>query len=113
MKIIEVIADNEVSAKDKLKAVKRLVAEVRATYGNEDVDIPSPKISTVNGNVDINLLTTDEKVAVAERELRRCISQASAVTENIEGSLFDRTFEQCIATNSVLVNLNKKSTSKY
>jgi hypothetical protein len=113
MKIIEIIADNEVSAKNKLKAIKSLVKEVRATYGNEDADIPSPKISTVNGNVDINLLTTDEKVAVAEGEIRRCISQASAVTENVEGSLFDRAFEFAVAVNPVLVNLNKKSTSKY
>jgi hypothetical protein len=113
MRIIEVIADNEVSAKDKLKSVISLVIEVRATYGNEDVDIPSPKISTINGNVDINLLTTDEKVAVAENEIRRCISQASAVADNVEGALFDRAFEFAVATNPVLVNLSKKSTSKY
>ena len=113
MRIIEVIADEEVSAKDKLKAIKNLVKEVRATYGNEDQNIPSPKIATVNGNIDINLLTADEKVAVAENEIRRCISQASAVAENVEGSLFDRSFEFSVAVNPILVNLHKKSTSKY
>jgi len=113
MKIIELIADQEVSAKDKLSGIKDLVKEVRKTYGNEDQDIPAPKIITVNGNVDINLLTKEEKVAVSENELRRCISQASAVSENVEGSLFDRAFEFAVSTNPVLVNLNKKSTSKY
>jgi len=113
MKIIELIADNDVSAKDKLKGIKTLVKEVRNTYGNEDQDIPAVKVATVNGNVDITLLTNEEKVAVAENELRRCISQATAVAENVEGAVFDRSFEFAISTNPILVNLGKKSTSKY
>jgi len=113
MKIIELIADEELSAKEKLKAVKKLVKEVRETYGNTDQEIPSVKIPTVNGNVDVSLLTNDEKLAVAEGELRRCISQATAVADNVEGAVFDRSFEFAVSTNPVLVNIGKQSTSRY
>ena len=113
MKIIESLNNDELSGKERLKAVKSLVKSARGEYGNEDVEITSVKVNSVNGMVSINLLSVDEKVAVSEQEIRRAISQASAVAENVEGSVFDRAFEFAIATNPLLANIGEKSESKY
>ena len=113
MKILEAINNEETSSKEKLKAIKSMVKECRATYGNEEVEITGVKVNSVNGMVTVGLLTTDEKVAVSEQEIRRCISQATAVAENVEGSVFDRALEFAIATNPLLTNIGEKSTSKY
>ena len=113
MKILETLVDGEVSGKEKLKAIKSLVKSVRVEYGNEDVEITSVKVNTVNGLVAISLLSVDEKVAVAENEIRRCISQATAVSDNVEGAVFDRAFEFSVSTNNVLANIGEKSASKY
>ena len=113
MEILNTLNNEELSSKVKLKAVKQLVKACREVYGNEDVEITSVKVNSVNGMVPINLLSTDEKVAVSEQEIRRAISQASAVADNVEGAVFDRSFEMSIGTNPLLTNINEKSTSKY
>ena len=113
MKIIETLANGKLSAKKKLKAVTDLVADVRGTYGNEDVKIESIKVNSVNGFVSIGLLTADEKAAVAEQAIRTVISMATAVTESTEGAIFDRSFEAFIATDALLTNLDEKSESSY
>ena len=77
------------------------------------LEITSVKVNSVNGMVSVGLLTTDEKVAVSEQEIRRCISQATAVSENVEGSIFDKAFEFAVACNPLLTNINEKNTSKY
>lgn len=113
MKIIETLSKEKVSASDKLKAVKALVKNCRAEYGNEEAVITTVKVNSVNGMVSVGLLTKSEKIAVAEQQIRRCISTATAVAENKEGAVFDRAFEFAISTNPLLVNLNEKSDSKY
>ena len=113
MKIIETINNEELSGKEKLKAIKSMVKTCRSEYGNEDVEITGVKVNSVNGMVTVSLLTTDEKVAVAEQEIRRCISQATAVSENVEGSIFDKAYEFAVACNPLLTNIGEKSTSKY
>ena len=113
MKIIEILSDDKLSGKKKLRAINSLVDGVRGVYGNEDVVIESVKVNSVNGFVTIGLLTTDEKVAVAEQAIRSAISMATAVTEATEGSIFDRSLEAFIATDALLTNLNEKSESQY
>ena len=113
MEIIETLNNEELSNKEKLKAVKDLVKEVRKTYGNDDLDITTVKVHTTEGLTPLSLLTNDEKVAVASQELKRIITRATAVTEATEGALFDRSFEAFVAVNPILCNINEKSTSKY
>lgn len=113
MKILEVLADSEATATDKLVAVTTLVEDVRGTYGNEDAEITSVKVNSVNGWVSVGLLTKEEKVSVAEGAIRSCISQATVVAESVEGAVFDRAFEAAVAVSPILVNLSEKSDSKY
>ncbi len=113
MKIIETLGNEKLDAKTKLTAVKDMVKGCRAEYGNKEVEIGSIKVNSVNGMVSVGLLTKAEKVAVAEQQIRGCVQTATVVSENVEGSVFDRAFEFAIATNPILVNLNEKSDSKY
>ena len=113
MKIIEVLNNEEIAGKEKLKSVKSLVKVCREAYGNEDVEVPSVKVQTTEGNVSIDLLSTDEKVAVATNEIRRCIANATAVAENVDGAVWDRAFEFAVSTNNILANIGMKSKSKY
>lgn len=115
MKILETLAatGKKATASSKLEAVNALVSKVRKVYGNEDAEITAVKVNSVNGHVSVNLLTSDEKVAVAESAIRDCISRATVVAENTEGAVFDRSFESLVATNAILVNINAKSESAY
>lgn len=115
MKILETLAASgkKDTAASKLKAVVALVENVRGTYGNEDTEITSVKVNSVNGWVNVGLLTADEKVAVAEQAIRSCISQATVVAESVQGAVFDRAFEAAVAVNPILTNINEKSDSQY
>lgn len=115
MKILEILGapEKEVTTEAKLKAVTDLVGKVRKVYGNTDAEIPAVKVGSTNGMVSVNLLTTGEKVAVAEQEIRKCIAQATIVAENTKGAVFDRAFEAAVATSAILANINAKSDSAY
>ena len=113
MKILETLNNEEMSAKKRLKAVTALVETVRAKYGNTEVEIQAPKVPTTNGMVAISLLTNDERLAIATDEVKEVIAMASAVAENVEGSVFDRVFEGFMAVNPILVNLGQESSSEY
>ena len=113
MKIIAILAEKKTSGKDKVKAVTDMVSKIRKTYGNEDATIEPVKVNTTNGWVSLDILTDDEKAAVAEKEIRNCIAAATAETEATEGSVFDRAFEAKVATNKVLANISMTSGSAY
>lgn len=115
MKILETLANDskKMTASLKLKAVRNLVKDVRATYGNEEAEITSVKVNSSEGLVSVGLLTNDEKVAVATQVIKKCISQATVIAENTEGAIFDRAFESLVAVHPVLTNLNEKSDSQY
>jgi len=113
MKIIEQLNNEELTSKEKLNKLTKLVSKVRSKYGNEDQNIPAPKVPTVVGMLPVGMLAVDEKVAVGHQEILRCISQAQAVAENVEGAVFDRAFEFAVATNPVLCNIDEESGSEY
>lgn len=115
MKIIEILGAPEkvTSSDEKLKAVIAMVKKVREVYGNTDAEIEAPKVGSTNGTVAINLLTTKEKVATAEREIRNCIAKATAEAECTTGIVFDRSFEKAVATSPILTNLELTSDSAY
>ncbi len=113
MKILNILTNEEVTSTEKVEAVMEFVTTVRAKYGNADKEITAVKVPTTNGYVPISLLTVNEKVAIAEGEIREIIAMTTAVIENAEGSLFDRVFEGFVAVNPVLVNLGETSDSEY
>ena len=113
MKILNTLNNEETTSAEKLAAVAAFVTAVRTKYGNNDKTIEACKVPTTNGFVPISLLTNDEKIAIAESEIREVIAMTTAVAENSEGSMFDRIFEGFIAVNPILVNLDQVSDSDY
>jgi len=113
MKILEILRDEELKGKDRLKAVSKLVDKVREKYGNSDKEIQPVKVNTTNGMVPISLLATDEKVIVATNEIESIIAMTTAVAESNEGSVWDRIFEGYVAVNPILCNINQETESEY
>ena len=113
MKILETLQNEDVKAPEKLQAVVDLVSTIRKKYGNGDKEVEPSKVSTTDGNVPVTLLTTEEKVAVAQSAIKNAALQATAICEGAEAAVFDREFERIIAVDSVLSNLNKSSDSQY
>ena len=113
MKILNTLQDEELKANKKLKAVHDLVTATRERYGNKESEITPRKVNTTDGQVPVSLLTDQEKVAVATTAIKNAISQATAITEGVEGAVFDSEFERIVSTDAVLVNLDAKSDSKY
>ena len=113
MKILNTLNNEETTSAEKLAAVAAFVTTVRTKYGNLDKEITAVKVPTTTGFVPISLLTNEEKIAIAESEIREIITMSTAVSENSEGSLFDRVFEGFVAVNPILVNLDQVSDSEY
>ena len=113
MRILETLSNEEITGAEKLKSIISLVDVIRAKYGNTDEETETTKVATAEGYVGINLLTTDEKVAVATGRIKTCISRATAEAEDCKGSVFDREFERFVAVDAVLTNLGMESDSEY
>ena len=113
MKILETLNNEETKPTEKLEAIAAFVGTVRSKYGNTESEIQTVKVNTTDGQVPISLLSNEEKVAVATGEIKEIIAMTTAVSENSEGSVWDRIFEGFVAVNPVLVNLNESTDSAY
>ncbi len=113
MKITKLLGNEETTPKEKLEAVQTLVNNVRAKYGNTEIEIDAIKVNTVDGYVPLSLLTEAEKVEVATSRIKNAIATATVATENAQGSRFDRVFESMIAIDPIMCNLDQVSDSEY
>ena len=113
MKILNTLNNEDVTTTEKLNAVNIMVLNVRTTYGNLDVDIDPIKVATTDGWVPISLLDDKEKVAVATVRIKAAVAGATVVTEETQGTKFDRLFEAQVAVDPILCNLDAKSDSAY
>ena len=113
MRILKKLGNEEITTTDKLEAIKNMVTDVRAEYGNLIEDIDPIKVATADGYVPLSLLTDAEKVAVAHSQIKVAVANATIVTEATQGSKFDRVFEAQIAVDAILCNLDAKSDSEY
>ncbi|MFA7029621.1 MAG: hypothetical protein WC179_05060 [Candidatus Cloacimonadaceae bacterium] len=113
MTFTELFQDKELKASEKLSKLTDLVSKVRSAYGNSDVDIDVPYIHTVDGNVKITYLQPEDKVKLAEREIRSITIQAVETMESNQGVILDKEIERLVSTNDVLCNLASSTDSKY
>lgn len=112
-KALDIIADKDMAATDKVAKLTEIVNKARAAYGNEKAEITAPKIHTCDGMVDLRYVSADDKVAVAGNELRKIKTAAIEVVSATEGALLDKEIERLIAVNPVLANLAAASDSDY
>lgn len=112
-KLTDIFADKDMKAEDKVVAIAEVVATARKNYGNTELTITAPKVPTTEGNVDIKLLKAEDKVAIAEQQVRNIIAKVVAGTECTEGVIFDRQVEFYLAINPVLTNITAATDSDY
>ena len=113
MTISQILDNKESTATNKIEQLAEVVAKARKAYGNGKLDITAPKVPTTDGYVNINLLSDEDKVALASIEIRKIIVDATAAVECTEGIVLDRKIEVALATNPVLVNITTKVDSAY
>jgi len=110
------IINADVKAMDndaKLVAISAKVDSARTAYGNEEVEITSPEVSTCEGVVGIEFLSSADKVALAGQEIACIRMKAIESVKCTEGRVLDREIERLLAVNSTLCNLAATSDSEY
>ena len=95
-----------------LEEVANLVKVARKVYGNGDAEITVPSVNTVNGCTNIKYLSTNDKAAVAKKELQSILAEINSADAEVEGLSADYELIGAVATNAVLVNLSASLNSK-
>lgn len=113
MSITTTLSNKEMSAADKLSSVADIVKIIRENYGNQDVEIPSLKVNTPNGNIPFNHLENDSKVEVLSGQAASIKAKAIAYVEENEGTVLNKKVEELIATNPFFANISAKSEFEY
>ena len=112
-KLREIFTNEDMAASEKVGAIASIVEKARENYGNSDMDITIPEVSTCEGITDLSLMSDDDKVAIAERSVSNIIQTAVEFTKEEEGIVLDKEIERLVATNPVLVNLSEAVDSEY
>ena len=113
MGLREILSNEDMKAADKLQSISEIIGKAREAYGNTEAKIAKPKVTTTEGEVDISILTVNDKLALAEREITQAAIKVSETCEDTAGSVFDKELERVLATNAILVNLTASTGSSY
>lgn len=107
------IMESDKSASEKLVALTEIITTARKAYGNTEVTIEVPTVTSTDGIMSMKYLNVEDKLAIASSALHTCIASAISSTDCAEGSVFDKELERELARNAVLVNLTASTDSKY
>ena len=113
MKLMELLNSEELSATEKIDRLGAIVDAARAAYGNQDVEVEVPFVSTTEGNIRLNMLTPADKVAVATQTIGIIAADCIEYGEENKAIILDKSIEEAIAIHPVLINLEADSGSKY
>lgn len=105
--------EKTMDASAKIEAIAKVIAGARKQYGNSEVEIGSPEVTTTEGVVNIKFLSDADKVALAGREISSIRMKAIEAVKATDGAVLDKEIERLLAVNSTLVNLTVKSESAY
>lgn len=107
------ILQSDASATEKLTQLSQVVSTIRTAYGNPHIDIDVPEVNTSEGVSSMKYLSSEDKLALAERAIKQVILIASEACEEQQGVLFDKEVESLVAVSPVLTNLLTSTDSKY
>jgi hypothetical protein len=113
MRLTEILDNKETPAAEKLKQLFNVVIKAREAYGNIETVLTSPIVNSTEGYVDMKYLSAEDKLALAQQQIRYITTEVIAITDTTEGTVFDREFERLLAVNSTLSNLTTTVDSKY
>ena len=113
MTITQILANEDISSKEKLENIGTKVTAIREKYGNTEVTIPATEVVTASGLKPFAMLSQDDRLALVEREVDRIRTNAYEDSQNATGIVLDRRIEEYISINPVLNNLNVTLGSEY
>ena len=113
MTFAQILTDEDTSDETKLTKVSSLVKEIRETYGNSDVVLEALEVNTADGIKLITFLSAKDKLVLAERVIKAITTDAYEDVQQAKGVSFDRRFEEYVAINPILSNLETSNGSKY
>jgi hypothetical protein len=111
MKLSKIINSKKLSAAKKLAEINKVVQKCRVAYGNEDVEIESPEVSTSEGMVPLEFLSDDDKVAIASQCIILIRNEAIENTKRNPLAVLDSEVMGLISCSPLLVNLNSKNSA--
>lgn len=103
----------EMTATQKLAELNTLVTKARVAYGNEDIEIPEPEVSTTDGLRKLSYVSADGKVACASTAFNTVKNAVIEAHSTTPGMSLDKEIESLIATNPTLCNLDAAVVSAY
>jgi len=113
MKIQALLNSEELSNSEKLSQLTDIVNGARNSYGNADVIIDIPRVNTIDGYVALNMLSDEDKVAVAAIEFKNIVMECVEYSESNNAVILDKSIQEQLAVNAVLTNLSTDSGSQY
>jgi hypothetical protein len=113
MSLREILESETTTTEEKLEAINDTVKRARANYGNEDAEITMPEVPTINGMMDLSMLTKNDKLAIAEECINRIRMEAHETAKQREGVNISKVIESLLATSPVLSNIEKSSENDY
>ena len=105
MNLTQIFESEELSDKDKLGKITEIITSARNAYGNSEADITLPAVNTVDGLTDLNMLSSESRVVIAQSEVSTIKVIASEFVKCVEGANYAKKVEELIATNPVLAHI--------
>ena len=106
MSITKVLSDKTTSAESKLTEVAKMIAGIRETYGNTDLEILTPKVNGTHGRVSFTNLEDNSKVEVLLNQALAIKSKALAFVEENKGSVLNKKVQELLAINPFFANVS-------
>lgn len=104
---------SDASAEVKLQELANLVKDIRTSYGNTDIEVEVPYVTTADGMVELKYLDAESKVVLAGRQIKAATMEAVEECACNPACVLDREIERLIATNPIMCSLLANTNSKY
>ncbi len=108
MTITEILYNEELTSSEKLVQLKDLVASIRDSYGNSDVELEESELNTTYGFVNFSALAPDSKVEILRNEALRIKHTALECVKHNTAVVLSKKVEELIATNEFFTNISNK-----
>ena len=106
MSITKILASKEASDEDKLKSIAEIIAGVRESYGNADVEILPVKVNTPHGFLPFINLEDDSKIEVLKNQAMAIKAAAITFVEENQGTVLNKRVQELLAINPFFANVS-------
>ncbi len=113
MSITKILSEEKTSAEEKLNRIGEIIAQARSAYGNEDAEIDSPKVTTINGEMSFVHLDDSTKVYVLSSEVAKIKCAAVEFVEQNPGANINKKIEELISVNGMFTNISAGTKFEY